>query len=297
MKRILKAMLVMGLSSYSLFHPAHAQIAVGHEEDWLRTTYYSFSSLVSMYPAEHAAMKMEQVDNAEMARRMDSSRLDITLSNIKAGPIQEVLQQKWVDVYDMVAAPKEILELTVGRDEFQDDGQAQVSWPVATAKWVPGDDPLPSDLAEVAAKWTVERVLGEEAKRLKDGVVYSRYATFTVTLRYQGKTENYKAFYFFGRDSGGQEKALPEDGALRANVMLTGGSLDLMPIGLMHTRLREYEPLKQWLTGHTLADEHCAGRSGRFCCVGDRCGIPDSDLKREMAKPLANTEPLPRRLP
>lgn len=262
------------------------------DAEWLTTTYAKFAYLTSIHEPVRAAMaadRGEPVDAASLNRKIDDARLDITLSNIKTGPIAEILGQKWLEQVDMATPPKEMLSVQVGTDNYQEIGKGKVSWQTATAQWQPSPDAAPSDLVAVIKTWTVGRALSLEQERLKDGVTYTRYATYTVTIHYQGKTNTYKAMCFFGKDAKGLDKALPEDGYLESNAFTMGGSvssLDMLPTGLLRTHLRDYPPLKEWLQAHAVTGPNCRTGAGEFCCVEDRCGITTADLNRELSQPV-----------
>lgn len=256
------------------------------EEQFLHQMYGQFPYLVSMHPAVEAAIKAHggrKIDDSKLAGKMDDSKLEISISNVKAGPIAEVLDKPLIDVYDIAIAPQQILRIDVGADEFQDFDQPKVSWPVADAKWVPADPAPPPDVADYLSKRPIKQILIDEENRLKSGLTYSRYATYNVSLKFQGKSIQYKAIAFFAVDKNGQTQALPEDGFLIATPFQTGGGIDYYPASLLHSKLaQEYQPLQQFLKSHTVDDQKC--KSGRFCCVGTSCGVASADLDRELRR-------------
>lgn len=255
----------------------------------LKTTYYKFAYLVSMNPAVEAALKAHSgipVDDHEVARKLDANKLEVTLSNIKTGPVEQVLGKTWGSVDDVPWAPQEVLEVNVNSDDFQDFDQPKVSWQVATAKWIPADPRPPESLADAMLnKLTVKETLVAETQRLKSTLAWTQYATYTVTLRYGGKSVTYKTICFLA-DNNGVTQAMPEDNFLRANLFGMGGSLDVFPVALLHSSLsHEYAPLQQWLRSHTVDAQDCHTGGVEFCCSGDSCGIASTDLEHELSQP------------
>ena len=260
------------------------------DEALLTTTYYKHAYLVSMKPVVDAAMAShagQPVDEQELTRKLDASKLEISLSDIKTGPLQELLSQKWGMVYDIPAAPQEVLQVNVDTHEFQDFDQPKVSWRIATAKWVTAEPPMQQELLNLFQNWTVQTVLNEEQKRLNNGMKFTRYATYTVALHFRGKSVKYKALCFLGTE-GKDVKALFEDGFLQSSAF-SFGSMDLFPTALLQSSLaHEYKPLQGWLRQHTVASQGCQTGAGEFCCTGNSCGIASADLENELAQPAGN---------
>jgi hypothetical protein len=251
---------------------------------YLETMYGPFAYLVSIHPAVEAALKSHAglaTDESTVVNKLNNSRLEISISDIKDGPLAEVLDKPLGSVYDFASAPQEVLEVNVNRDDFQDVDQPKVSWPVADAKWVQADPSPPKDVMDFFMKRPVRMVLSDEEERLKTGLTYSRYAAYTVHIHYQGKSIQYKAFVFFAVDKDGDIKALPEDNFLISNAFRIGGGINYYPSALLRSSLvREYQPLQQFLKSHTVNDQKC--EKERFCCANNACGIASADLDREL---------------
>ena len=263
------------------------------DEESIRTMYYKHAYLVSLEPVVSGSMMAHigrPIDEQTLHRKVDAARLDINLSNFKIGPIQDVLDRQWGKVYDSPAPTQEMLQINIDSRDFQDADEPVVRWQMGTAKWIPVDPVTPQDILDLINSWPVKRVLDEEQKRLKNGVIYTRYATYTVAIRFQGKTANYKAICFLSTAADGSVLALPEDGFIQSNLSGTGSSLAVFPTALLHTSLaHEYLPLQDWLRQHSVSNQACHSGRQEFCCTGDSCGVGSADLEHELAQPMGGS--------
>jgi hypothetical protein len=270
---------------------AVAQPPASGEADFLRTMYGSFPYLVGLRPPVEAAIKIHSgdlVDEQALAKKIADSKLEITVGNIKVGPTEEILDRSLASLYSIPAPPQEVLKVQVDTDEFQDVDQSKVSWQTASAKWIPADPLPPQDVLDFMSRRSIRLILAAEQERLNDGLAYSRYAAYEVMIKYQGRTQQYRAITFFAVDKAGERRALPEDGFLLAFGV--GGNMNYFPTALLHSSLaHEYQPLKQFLQDHAINADQCA--TGRFCCVGSSCGIASADLEHELAQPVGGRKP------
>ena len=291
----------MLLTAAMLLLAAHIQLygqttTVGHEKEWLTAHYYQIQFLTRLDPLSNAATKTyggQSVNQQELSKEVNAAQIEIRLSNIVAGPITDILNRKYFDLFTLPAPPREVLEVNVGGHDHRDGDLPNEYWETATARWKPARPIPPDDLMAVYKTWTVEREL-EESKKLVPGTTYTRYATFEVSLAFQGKTVTYNVLYYFGTDAQGGEVAMPKDGFLETNMGLYQEPSNQIPSGLLHTHLTEYPPLNSWLKANTvISDQSCT--AGKFCCVGSQCGISSADLDKELSKPKgAGAHPFPR---
>jgi hypothetical protein len=224
-----------------------------------------------------------EVDKGAVAQQLKDAEVEINLDDFKTGNISEIANQKWGDVITPDLAPKEVLEIEIDDQSFKDNDLPLVEWPIATAKWKPAESSDPSAFDTIANKSVGEIMKIGIEPELTNGAVLSRYATYSVIAKFQGKRSSYKALYLFGKDSEGKEVAIPED----LLTSLTGiGSQSFYPVGLLHTHIRETPILVDWMEAHKMTDASCSSVRHVLCCVGTRCGFADADLRYEMSTPL-----------
>ena len=205
---------MLRLLSILLFLPA-GLLAVAqsqtHEEEVVRATYGALTFACSLQPVMQAAIH-ELGGNSTNARALNKDVDDATpifeISHFKTGTLASIASQQWNTLMS-VPTEGQVLEGHTQTDGYTDE-TSKAQWKEAIVKW--GIDP--SYTPEVMAE--INRPTVSEALKLSDAwqgpATYTRYATFEVTLTFQGKTVGpYTATFFFGKNSAGREVVSPQD--------------------------------------------------------------------------------------
>jgi len=277
------------LTILPLASPARAQSTMSHEETVVRMVYSKLDYLTQLDVVSKAALDSysgQSIDEAQVQKQLSDAKIEITLSDFKAGPISEILNKPWLDYLSIPSPPQEILEVMIGNHTYKDNDLPMISWQTAAAKWKPAD-PTPQAALDFLQNKTVKEMLEASSKVTPSDIVYSRYISYFVTARFQSKSISYKALYLFGTDAKGIEKASPGDFYTVMNGLTFGAPQNFYPDGLLHSHLREVPVLAEWLKAHEMSDEQCSTAGTRdFCCVGSRCGVAAIDLRNALATPL-----------
>jgi hypothetical protein len=119
----------------------------------------------------------------------------------------------------------------------------------------------------------------------KPGVVYSRYAAYTVTVKLEGRQRTYQAIFLFGRNPDGTEAIWPIDHILGMGSLNYIMDHSIYPQPLLETYLREWPAIRDWISSAAIAsnsparDVVCDGASGK-------CGIPSQLLNNALQVPI-----------
>jgi hypothetical protein len=123
---------------------------LGHEAEWALTFYGKYAFLIGVnepVQAAQLALRGHKVDEAELAKKTEDGQAEITLSDMKVGPMEEIREQKWFEMATFPAAPREALHVQVSTGTYNDiDAGNKVAWQTATAAWVTAQDPPPDDM-------------------------------------------------------------------------------------------------------------------------------------------------------
>jgi len=278
------------LAACALATSAGAQSPMSHEETVVRMVYSKLDYLTQLDVVSKAALDSyggRPIDEAQIQQQLSDARIEVTLSNFKAGPVSDILDKKWSDYWAIPSPPQEVLEVRVNNHTFKDNDLPMVSWQTAVAKWKPADPPPAPEVLDQLQNQTVKDMLEMNNKITPSEIVYSRYVSYSVTARFQGKSNTYRALYLFGTDSKGVEKASPGDPFTVMNGLSFDTPQNFYPDGLLHSHLREVPVLADWLNAHQMSDEQCSAAGTKdFCCVGSRCGVAAVDLRNALSTPL-----------
>jgi hypothetical protein len=141
---------------------------------------------------------------------------------------------------------------------------------------------------EYDADWStpVKQVIAELPKDTgKPEVVYSRYATYSVTVALAGRQRTYQAIFLFGRNPDGSEAIYFIDHVLGMGVLDTVMQRSLYPQPLLETYMREFPGIAAWIlsagvpSNATAKDVVCNGTTGV-------CGVPEKLLQQSLSVPI-----------
>jgi hypothetical protein len=263
--------------------------AFTREENIVRTVYAQLSYLTQVKVAGDAALASytggATIDKPVFNQQLSDADIYFTLSDFRTGPISDIASEKWVDIVTQPTPPREILSIQVSSQTFTDRGLPTAEWETARAKWIPEEAISPA-AKEQLYPLSVKEMLAMGSKDFMTDVVYSTYAAYTVTVKFQNRSSVYKAAYFFGKNSKGEEQALPADLLTTFNPPAFSPSHTFYPNGLLTSHLRETPVLSQWLDAQKISNDSCVVGKPQLCCYDDRCGISSANLRTLLATPI-----------
>ena len=283
------------LATFSIAVPlltpyAQGQPSRSHEEQVVRMYYAKLDYLSQLGAVSKLALASYSparaaIDETESARRLSDAKIDVSLSDFKVGPLSDIKNRKWVDLVTFPQPPTEVLEVRIEGHEYTDADLPKISWRSAVSEWNLVQ-PEAKEVLDQELGWTVGKVLEMQNEATPSTVVYDRYASYSVSITAKGKSSSYKAMFLFGVEANDEKDAI-EDSFTRVSGVGEDTSKGSEVGGLLHSHLREVPEMAEWLTAHSIPDADCPNLgTGGFCCVSNRCGIPEADLQRELATPL-----------
>ncbi|MFZ1916609.1 MAG: hypothetical protein WAU58_03480 [Terriglobales bacterium] len=213
--------------------------------------------------------------------RLTAAVVTFTLSDFVIGNMRDIMSGKAVDY---ISPPSgETLDAVVHSFDYSDLG-------------------LATTLHMIEPRWRAARLLPAEVQDLKlsdlyelqwhqllPDAVWERYASFSVTVTFQGKTHGpYKALFIFGHDARGNEVVEPEDSTTDPTGLVSALHEQLFPEALVVTRLRTYPVVSNWLAGNQMSGSSCSGQRPDVCCdlTKLKCGPRSEDVVQGLSKPL-----------
>jgi hypothetical protein len=136
-----------------------------------------------------------------------------------------------------------------------------------------------------------------------EGKKYTDYATYSVTVTFQGKSRTYGAWVLFGADGNGQRQVRFVDSVSDTTAVLFGSEHSLYPAAFLKTDLKTVPFINKWL--HDNAQSCTAAYSEKdnhrldVCCDPEtgRCGVSRSSLSGQSHDNSPAAKHQPRLLP
>jgi len=257
-----------------------------HEETVVRTAYAKFAYASEQNTLGELALEADgrrPVSSAALTaeQRLSAAQVNFTLSNFKVGDISEILNRKAAEL--ITPAQGEMLK-TNGRDSNYADLGVNTHWSGITVKWVPARG-LPVNATSI----TIDEMYQIEWDQPRPANLWQRYASYEVTVSFQGKTRGpYKALFLFGHDAKGNEAVEPKDATVTGTGLISSMNARLYPDAFILTRLRKHAVVSNWLSARQMTDASCAVGKGDVCCDLARlqCGPGRADVAAGLSTPL-----------
>jgi hypothetical protein len=272
---------------------AWSQAVPLNEETMIRSFYGQLAYLTQVKVASDAAINQYSevpIDKTKLAQQFSQAEVQLALSDFKTGPLSEIANQRSLSVASPIGPSRQMLYIQVGVEQFTNNDLLPQDWRTATAKWEPSHVMSPEAMSQLG-DFTVHQLLTMPENASVFGKnVYTRYATFTVSVTFQGQTSSGKAIAFFGTDAKGTWFFTPQNPILDFGGSLPSEGASFYPKGLMRTQLRETPVLADWFASQAISASSCTAVKHTLCCSGSRCGVSVTDLQEELSTPLT---PLP----
>jgi hypothetical protein len=211
------------------------------------------------------------VESATLLAEVEEKRLGFELSNFKVGNIRDLANTLYSDhtvrpdsSHRMIAVGGAQYSYKAGKDEFIDTAVS-----VNVGNW-----------ASTREDWDIP--MRSVVEHMENHEWYSRYATYIVTVRFQGQPQSSKSMFFFGSD-GKEQKQFAFDFVTQVEmVAVKQGEQWMYPRILFTPRYRSYPGVSEWL--RSKADPDCP--SGGVCCNPEtmKCTLPKVDVDNPSAK-------------
>ncbi len=254
-----------------------------HQETIVRTAYarlsYAARMCVLLRYAEDARVGHDETV-ADLKNEMDS-QLAFQFRSFNVGNLSDIADTRWdalvskpqLDLITVAFGYSKVPTKVGASDPFSEMSYASASW----QRW-----------DEYDADWStpVKQVIAELPKDTgKPELVYSRYATYSVTVALAGRQRTYQAIFLFGRNPDGSEALYFIDHVLGMGVLDTAMQRSLYPQPLLETYMREFPGIAAWIpsagvpSNATAKDVVCDGATGV-------CGVPEKLLQQSLSVPI-----------
>ena len=256
---------------------AKGQQQMSHEEQVVRTTYakLSYADEIRIIMKTMNALPDKFQANEGVADKALGSRLEFQLSDFKTGPVSEIEGRILSELAGTPVEGDTTLLVAPGTFNYTDHsaiGKGRTEWTVyANVSWnkqpfhrAPGDD------------WPMATVL----KMKEMNGPYDTYATYTVTVTFEGKSRTYSTAALFGTNADGANIHFLD--LISGNMtldLLTRTDMSTAPFS--KTDLRDVPFIRKWLNSNR--QQACSVKGhGDVCCNPEtrKCGIGASPASR-----------------
>ena len=252
--------------------PASAQ---SHEEIVVRTAYAKLAyatqiQAIKVLIEEQPAQDARAVDPAALAKAIAGAEVTFELSGFVVGDMAEIAKKNY---FDLTAKPgDDQLDVAPGRWTLREAGVDATS-ATAQARWFRWQS------GAAGANLPLQSYLAAN----KYDLPYTRYATFTVRMTFQGRSATYPALWLFGYDSAGTEQVLAEDNVTNKMALAHFARSSAYPGSLVDSHLRQSPALRDWLTAGQASTPGCGttpAGARDVCCdqYTIQCGVAQDQL-------------------
>ncbi len=274
---------LLGLSMFfwALYSQSYGQ-QPSHEEAIVREAYAKVAYMTEVNIVGKAALDSytaKAFDQSHFTADLTKASPEFTLDSFEVGDFSQIANKKLGELISVPTPPAKVLKFDTGNQGFRENDQVDISWHWAKAHWESAED-LGADSVRTLSDLTLQQaiVLNKEGP-------FERYATFCVTISFQGHSEGpVRAFFLFGKDAKGTETATPQDNFSDSTALAIAVSEPMDPNVFLKTHLRETPVLSNWLASHEMFDQACV--ADKLCCSGSRCGIRHADLQKGLLTPV-----------
>jgi hypothetical protein len=263
---------------------ARAQRQIPREEAIVRTTYAKLAYAVKIGAIHEVLVKSRNPGLAELEDRLSAKELKFELSNFSSGPLTAIYKRNFADLVTKPAG-EDVLDVGTGTYNFTEDVEEkrevrQTSETGAQANWSAGQN--------LAQDWNVpfEQMLpGTDAQ---NRTKYDRYASYRVTVSFEGRSRSYNAMFLFGS---GDVPVLALDNVTN-NSALTGlVDKSLYPAVLLESPVARKAGVADWLRSHQVRDPACRSGERQVCCDPGSltCGVAAADISATLDKPISRS--------
>lgn len=242
-----------------------------HEEEVVRTTYAKLSFADETRIIIHSILENRKAEERSADKALNS-RLDFQLSNFKTGVVEEIFGQPLNEFAGLPQAGDDILDITPGTYNYSQSGAAAGYLIYADVRWIKAQN-----MRDGAATWPMEEIF----KLNEMGGPFDRYATYTATVTFAGKSTTYHAAALFSSNPDVKIKIHFLDAVGGGSMSM---ALDLLaksamnPVALLKSDLKNVPVVRKWLRDN---QQSCNRKQeGELCCdpATGRCGVHSKDI-------------------
>jgi hypothetical protein len=293
------ALVLMLLASFSV---ATAQMT--HEETVVRASYAKLAYAARMgvlvrnvlgAPAGNHVLDQP----AELRRQMDAE-LTFQLRNFVVGNLSDIGEARWDS---LVTKPRgDLISVGTGYLPYRtpsSKGETLTEMNYILADW----GAVNESSGDLDWNMPVRKVIADlPLDTLKPLVVYSRYASYSVTVTLDQHERTYLALFLFGKNPDGSEAVFTVDHILGMGVLNFIIEHSIYPQPLLETHVREWPGVREWIASAGVSSE-ASVRDVVCDVVTGKCGIPtrlleqslkvriDPDSRKIVPKPHASKVP------
>jgi len=262
------------------FVGANAQMVP--EEKVVRTTYAKLAYAVKIGVIHEVLVKNSNPSLGELEDRLSAKELKFELSNFSSGPLTAITRRNFGDLVTKPAG-EDVLDVSTGTYNHTDDLPAtrevkETSETGAIASWSAGQN--------LAQDWNVPFEQMLPGTNSQNRTQYERYASYRVTVSFQGRSRSYNGMFLFGS---GDVPVLALDNVTNNSALIGLVDKSLYPAVLLESSIARKAGVIGWLKSQQVRDPACRSGQRRACCdpASLTCGVAAADVSSALDKPIS----------
>lgn len=248
-----------------------------YEEEVVRNTYAKLAYAVQVGTVHRAVKEDQQLTAATLDARLAAGELRFEFTNFAVGNLADARG----NYSDLVAKPSgsDALAVTTVAFSFK-EGLKETVETHAEARWITEQTLLGEDWNIPAAKAFMQ---------IEHANWYSRYAAYTATVSFEGRSRTYNAVFLFGKNDKGEDEVLPLDTVTGNSALHDLWKASVYPATLLETKWRGHQAVTHWLKSNQVSDRGCQAGKHEVCCNATtlKCGVAAEDVRSALGEPIA----------
>jgi hypothetical protein len=253
------------------------------EEKAVRTTYAKLVYATKIGAIHDVLAKNSQPSLAELEDRLAAKPLKFELSNFSSGSVNDIAKRVYADLVTKLNGEDELSVATgthIHREGLEQKGEViETKDAVAQASWT-GGRKLTSE------SWNMPFEEALTHAQTDNKATYSRYASFAVTVSFQGRSRGYKAMFLFGS---GDAPILALDNVTNNSALTGMARTSVYPAVLLESSMAQKPGIANWLKSHQVRDPACLPGQREVCCnpLALTCYVAEKDVSSALDKPIS----------
>ena len=249
------------------------------EEKLVKTTYAKLKFAAQAHGVHDLVNAGKRPTLAEIERYLASNDLRFEISNFSSGSVKDISQRKFIE---LVTKPdgQDVVMIVSTMNKYTEDSKAnlevsETSDYSANVSWSHGQNLIGED-------WNVPVGDALSSAQTQNRSTYSRYASYSVSVTFRGRSRTYKAMFLFGV---GEEPVLVLDNVTNNSGLSFFEKHSVYPAVLLRRASKE-PGVAAWLRSRQVRSSTCDSGKQEVCCDFQAltCGVSAADIVSALGK-------------
>jgi hypothetical protein len=271
--------LLLGTAAFFLtLAPAHGQ--ANQEEQTVKKTYAKLVFATTVERVHHLLTTTGDSSVGDIENAIVDRGFRFELSDFAVGPVAEIAKYPYSDLVTPMDG-RDVVEVSNITFTHTEDLREQLEVHEtqefgARVGWAKGQDAYREN-------WKMPFGEALTIVNSNNNSLYSRYASFHVTVFLEGRSRSYKAMFLFGS---GQVPVLVLDNVISNSALGQFVTASVYPAILLDSGLAQKQGVTDWLSLHQVDESDCPSGKREVCCNPTtlKCGLARADVAASLRR-------------